>query len=272
MRTAEWINFLAFSFLTLLAWRRIAEPRRRIKVTLLGGIGLALTGISAGILPRALPPLAASVCRDWLPYILLLLFYWQAGQFYVRVDLAVQRRLEHLDQRLITAPVAWCARGAIGRGFLTVFESAYLFCYPALPLGLGALYILRRGREADHFWAVVLAATYFCYGLLPFIQTQPPRVRVKPGALVPQGAVRSLNLWVLRHASIQANTFPSAHVASSTACALVVLRVAPPVGWAFLVLAVCIALGAVAGRYHYTADVLLGAVVAVIASAVEARL
>ena len=76
------------------------------------------------------------------------------------------------------------------------------------------------------------------------------------------GALRLLNLWILRYASIQANTFPSAHVAASLAVSLALIRLLPVVGLAFLWLSVSIAAGTVVGRYHYAADALLGAVLA----------
>lgn len=50
------------------------------------------------------------------------------------------------------------------------------------------------------------------------------------------------------------NTFPGAHVASTMAASFVILRVAPTIGIAFLVVAISIAIGAVIGRYHYAAD------------------
>lgn len=76
MRTAEWINIVAFSSLTLLACaRRLDAPRRRRAIQL-GVTGLALTLVSAIAVPRALRTLPASAVRDWFPYPLLLLFYW----------------------------------------------------------------------------------------------------------------------------------------------------------------------------------------------------
>ena len=76
--------------------------------------------------------------------------------------------------------------------------------------------------------------------------------------------VRAFNLWILRQGSIHANTFPSAHVAITTAGALVLLDLAPLwVGVIFLWVALSIALGAVAGRYHYAADSILGVLLAV---------
>jgi membrane-associated phospholipid phosphatase len=80
------------------------------------------------------------------------------------------------------------------------------------------------------------------------------------------GKVRAFNLWILRRASIQANTFPSAHVAIATACALTMLQLCPLwVGLGFLAIAIGIALGAVTGRYHYAADAILGVAVALAA-------
>ena len=76
--------------------------------------------------------------------------------------------------------------------------------------------------------------------------------------------VRKLNLEVLNRGSIQAITFPSAHVASTMAVALVLTRFLPKTGAIFVVVAVSIALGAFLGRYHYFLDVALGAIEAVI--------
>jgi len=136
-----------------------------------------------------------------------------------------------------------------------------------VPMGLSALYLMRKGREADHFWAILLAATYACYLLVPYLQTWPPRLlREDWSRFLPSCKVRAFNLWILRYGSIHANTFPSAHAASSMACALTLLILAPAwVGMIFLWIAFSIALGAVAGRYHYAADAILGNLVALAA-------
>lgn len=59
-------------------------------------------------------------------------------------------------------------------------------------------------------------------------------------------------------------SFPSAHVASTVAVSLVLTRHLHIVGLCFLFVAGSIAVAAVAGRYHYALDVLLGAAVALI--------
>jgi len=83
------------------------DARRRIKIATLGVTGLTITALSAGVVPRMMAQLAASVIRDRIPYLLLLLAlagYWQAGQFFTGANLAVERRLERIDERMV-APV-----------------------------------------------------------------------------------------------------------------------------------------------------------------------
>jgi len=275
LRVSEWINLLAFSSFVLLAWhRRDLDPVRRAKINAIGAGGLATTIFAALILPRLVAPLGASVIRDWIPYLLLLMFYWQAGQFVTRADVEFEARLERLDRKLVAPLLDWCTRRRMGGWILAYLEFAYLSCYVSMPLGLGTLYVLRRARDADHFWTAVLLAAYVCYGMLPFLQTRPPRMLgEKWSSSLHPGKVRALNLWILRHASIHANTIPSAHVASTAACALILLRLGPLwVGLGFLFIAISIAAGAVAGRYHYAADAILGAIVALAAFLAETAL
>jgi membrane-associated phospholipid phosphatase len=62
-------------------------------------------------------------------------------------------------------------------------------------------------------------------------------------------------------------TFPSGHVAVSLACAAGVSTTSVEAGSVFAIAAAGIALGAVAGRYHYAIDAALGALVGAAASA-----
>ncbi len=228
----------------------------------MGLAGFALTLLSAN-LPQALSPLTRSVIRDWMPAPLMLLVYWQAGAFFVRVQPEFQRRLARLDEFLVAPILLSVTRSAAGRWLLAYLELAYLFCYPMIPFSMAAIYLLRMGAEADRFWSVVLPATYFCYAMVPFAQMLPPRLIDEPWrAALPESLLRALNLGILRHASIHANTFPSAHVAASISSALILTRLAPSVGLVFLWVAVSISFGAVWGRYHYAADAILGAAVA----------
>ena len=124
--------------------------------------------------------------------------YWQAGQFFTRVDTGIQEKLVQLDGRMVTPLLARLARDRAGRSILTGLEIAYLFCYPVMPMSLAALYLMRMGHEADYLWKIVLVSTYLCYCMLPFIQTHPPRKLAWANPVpLPKTKMRALNLWVL---------------------------------------------------------------------------
>jgi len=266
MRPPELIHVVVFTFFVLLAWIRPLPMRRRAKVTGFGIAGLAANLAAAFVLPGVAPPLATSVIRDWLPAALVLFVYWQAGEFFVKPDQSFQDYLLRLDARFAAPLLRFLARARAGAWVAACLELAYLLCYPMIPMSLGALYLLRLARYSDSFWIVVLISTYLSYGALPFLQTLPPRVLHEPWLPpLPRGPIRRFNLWILTNASIHANTFPSAHVAASTAAALVLASLAPwPVALLFAAIAAGITVGTFAGRYHYAADAVAGSLVAVV--------
>ncbi len=257
-RASEWIGLLVFAGYVVLAWRHRLDRVRQVKISAIGLAGTGITVFPALVLPMLGP--AARYARDWLPCLLLFLLYSQAGQFVTRADVALEIRLELLDRRWVAPWLRWCCERRIGVWFLACTEAAYCSYYLAIPLAVGALYWFGKQSEVDHFWTVVLLASLGSCGTLPFIQTRPPRmIGEKWSECLPCGKMRALNLWILRHGSIQANTIPSAHVAIASACAFVLLQAGT--GWVavcFLGIAVGIALGAVGGRYHYGADAVLG--------------
>jgi hypothetical protein len=266
MRAAEVVHIVVFTFFISLAWIRPLPPRRRAKVTEIGLAGLSVTIVAACLLPSVLPALAVSVSRDWLPATLVLLVYWQTGEFFVKVDQRFQNHLEQIDERMVAPLLHWLSHRRIGVSICTCLEVAYLLCYPMIPMSMGTLYLLRLARYADSFWTVVLVSTYLSYGVLPFVQTLPPRMLVEPWLEpLPPNPVRRFNLWILQHASIHANTFPSAHVAVSVGAALVLTSLAPlPTGLVFSVVAMGITVGTFVGRYHFLADAVAGTAIALI--------
>jgi membrane-associated phospholipid phosphatase len=139
-------------------------------------------------------------------------------------------------------------------------EIAYFFCYPLVPMGVGVLYLAHMRGYTDAFWAIVLPPTYLCYAMIPFFPTLPPWL-VGGDRTAARGTdgVRAANFFILRHLSIKANTFPSAHVAASIAAALALLGFVPAAGFIFLWIAISIAISTIAGRYHYALDALTGA-------------
>jgi membrane-associated phospholipid phosphatase len=275
VRIAEVLQSGFAVLLAVTAWLpalRSLPARRRFRITALAAFVVFADALACAT-PWFLPSDASATLRDWLPVVLMLVPYWQTGQFFRGPNPKVQRWLLRIDLRWIgrTAARSGTARTRLG----LALEIAYVFCYPFVPLGLAALYIGGRRTHADFFWLVVLIATYLCYAITPFFPAMPPRDGTKsaPGVLTPAtGAIdlsagpqnhgRRFNRWIQEWGSIHAISFPSAHVASTLAVSLVLLRWMPVTGPCFLAGAVLIAVAAVAGRYHYLLDVLLGAAVA----------
>ena len=100
MRAAAWINLVFFCSFMALAWLRPLTKRRRVKASILGTVALSAT-LVVQWLHVVLPPLAVSVIRDWLPAGLLLVAYWQAGQFFARPNQAFQAQLLRFDAKLL---------------------------------------------------------------------------------------------------------------------------------------------------------------------------
>src|SRR5580704_5195863 len=264
MRVAEWIEVAFFSILVLAAWRFPLARRRRLRVTAFATLAIAAI-LAARFMSYFGSPRFSHVVRDWLPAALLLVPYWQVGEFFTEPKQSVQARLAAFDVSFFKAVNIQPAKASIGPLQALYLELAYLMVYPLIPLGIATLYIACMHHNSDYYWVVVLLATYTCFAITPFVPALPPRVLTGYHTFViSPNSLQTLNRWVLRRGSIQAITFPSAHVASSSAAALVLLRFEPRVGLIFLWAAISIAVATVVGGYHYTADVLFALLVAVV--------
>ena len=139
-------------------------------------------------------------------------------------------------------------------------EFAYAGVYPLIPLALLLHFMFSPSPDADRFWTVVLVTDFICFGMLPLLQTRPPRnLEAEPPW---RASLRRLNLNILNRASIGMNTVPSGHAAEALAAALLVMDAPPMVVVGMLFFALSISAGAVFGRYHYAIDAAAGWVVA----------
>jgi hypothetical protein len=135
-----------------------------------------------------------------------------------------------------------------------------------VPAGYLVFAVSGHSALADQYWTAVLGAEMASYGMLPWIQTRPPRRIQDDGPFNRrQLSVRTLNLFILGRGSIQVNTIPSGHAAGAVAIALSVVGVLPTAGTIFLFLAGAILVASVIGRYHYAMDAILGATMGIIA-------
>jgi membrane-associated phospholipid phosphatase len=221
---------------------------------------LALAGAAAGLAVAA----GASVARhpllqDWLiPPLALLIGYWTSGLLFVAPMPRIERSLQAIDRALEIRRTA----AAVPTALAEILECSYAAVYLVIPIALAIHLVATNGADADRFWTVILVTDYVCFGMLPWIQTRPPR------ALEPEppwrARFRAVNLRLLGTMSIQANTFPSGHAAEALAAALLVIGAGPLAVSALLVMAVAISAGAVLGRYHYATDAFAGWAVAAI--------
>ena len=151
-----------------------------------------------------------------------------------------------------------------GRFARLSMEWAYMLCYPLVPLGLATLYIAGLRQTAGTFWFFVLVPASLCYAITPFVPALPPRALESGRMASSSSKSRVFNLWILKHGSIHAISFPSAHVASALGVSLVLFYYFPLAGAIFLTISFWIAVAAVVGRYHYAIDVVLGAVMTLV--------
>ena len=248
MRASESICVLILFLFILLGLIRPLDLQRRFRVIGLGIAGILLVGLGT----------SHPMIRDWVPSLILLFVYWQGGSFFSQPHEKLQAYLLRMDQLLLAKwPDLNNSRQDAQGGRSNVYwEIAYFFCYPLVPGAIAVLYALNLRGSVDFFWTVVLPPTFLCHLIVSFYQTYPPWKFLDPKS--PPGTIRRLNFLVIRHASIQLNTFPSAHVAASMAAAFAMLYLHPLVGIAFVFLAISITAATVIGRYHYAADALLG--------------
>lgn len=250
MLAFESLTIAYFSLLAAAALLSRAAPRRIGRVaTLAGGIAAAVVVVSLAV------PLAV---RVWLPHVYLVAGYWLPAL------LVPPDATSTFEGWLARTDAYWRRPLSVPRWLVTLLEGCYLACYPAVPVAFATMWLMGGLSDADRFWSAVLAAGFACYAGLPWLVSRPPWVLTTTPAVAPDRGrhpIMSLNQSVLRRVSHQFVTFPSGHVAVSSASALSLLSVFPIGGGLMGMLAAGIAFGAVAGGYHYRLDVIAGALV-----------
>jgi membrane-associated phospholipid phosphatase len=258
----EWIVVVYTAYFAIVAWTRGYSAAVKY-----GSVAALISAFALVILPAPIKSWQIAV-HDWLPLVVLLAGYRLSGLFFVAPMRSLEERMLAFDRRVFDAvglaPSHWMHAPALR----AALELAYVLVYAMVPLGVVALHLSGASDQLPRYWAVVLAACFTSYAMLPWLQTRPPRVLealLAPDARNPpadRAPFRRLNLAILRRTSNQVNTLPSGHVAAALAVALMVLASAPAAGLAFLALTVAIAIATVIGRYHYIVDTVTGLSVA----------
>ncbi|MGO9272758.1 MAG: phosphatase PAP2 family protein [Terriglobia bacterium] len=222
--------------------------------------------------------------RNWFPALMIILAFREAGALCLPdTNYHLDQLFEGWDLVLLHSRLVLGVLNHTAPWIQHYFEFCYLLCYPMVPLGFAALLLGMRRRERrgsggsteraiDRFWTTVLLAALATYALFPFFPSTPPRVLYHdlPGPAVAP-VLRNLNFWILGNYGIPSSVFPSGHVAAVTATALAVRAELPRLGIVFLVAAASITAATVYGRYHYTADAVVGALIATAAFFIARR-
>jgi membrane-associated phospholipid phosphatase len=201
--------------------------------------------------------------RLWLPFLYIPLGYW------IPVPLVPSHRGGAFEKWLVRSDEA--LRGlarTLPRWLTYAVEVGYLTCFPLIPISFAFTWITGTAEDVARFWTAVLIAGYTCYATLPWLVSRPPRLLEGVPAPAEPSSVRGANVFVLGRVSHHLNTFPSGHVAVTMAAAFSAGAVSPVAGIVLGVFATGVALGAVAGRYHYVIDVLLGVALGIVATAI----
>jgi membrane-associated phospholipid phosphatase len=252
VRSSEWVAFTYFSYLAIVCWLRPVPTRQRLSVT---AVSAALAAAIVVLAPATPPYL-----RDWLPFVYVAFGYYVTGWVFIEPSRTLEQWLLAWDHRLFGDPTT---RFASWPGWLVGFlDIVYMCLFLFLPAGLAALMLAGHGAQTNHYWTMVLLADLGAFAPLSVFQTRPPWA-LEPRAQLGGGPVRWLAERMVRSTTICVNTFPSGHVAVSFAIAFAVFPSMPLTGSLLLVLAVCISVACVVGRYHYAVDVVAGLALAV---------
>ena len=245
---SEGIAIAYFGYLAAAAWLRPVARQRRLVL-------LALA-IAAIVVIPGLARFGYPMVRAWAPAAYILVGYYASAYVFIAPSTALEAWLMAWDWRLLGDPATRFASWP--RPLLAFLEIIYLGCFLLVGAGFLVLALSRHAASADSFWTLVVAAEFGSFAPLAFIQTRPPWALERKPVLADR-RVHELAVGMTDRFTIRVNTFPSGHVAGSLATAIAVGSVMPRTGAVFFVLAVCIAIATVVGRYHYIVDGIAGA-------------
>jgi len=218
----------------------------------------ACGGAAVGLLLAALGILVDAFWAQHvvLPPVVLLVAYWSSGFLWVAPMERAERFFLESDLRLRIPQIA----ARLPRGVTEVLELAYAGVYPLVPVALALHLAYDADPDADRFWTAILVTDFICFGMLPWVQTRPPRTLEDHPPW--RSSFRAFNVKLLGETSIGVNTVPSGHAAEALAAALLVPDAPLPVLLLMWVMALAVTGGAVFGRYHFAIDALAGWAVA----------
>jgi membrane-associated phospholipid phosphatase len=256
------VNLAALSVLTvvtLLLWRRLADPGEFLLRFSLMGVFLAVV-VFLTQLPKPLPK-ALQVALDFYPAAFIPFVYESLGPLIAaargraRDDLliAADRAILGDDVTIILQPFVRPCLAA----FLYVAYSTYYF----LPIVLGAALWRKSRPEARRFIFTLTVCFYVSYAGYFTIPAYGPRTALADRHTVPLNAnavARAIDRTINQLEKTKLDAFPSGHTMITVAVLIVAWRRARKVFWFLLPVALMLIFSTMYCRYHYVVDVLGG--------------
>jgi membrane-associated phospholipid phosphatase len=163
-----------------------------------------------------------------------------------------------------------------------IFYASY-FSYYVMVAGIGIALLMRNRQQFFHFVSVVSFLFYICYTIYIILPVIGPRVffheidgYVLPAEYQALAGVQSypeavragvffkIMAWIYSVFEAPGSAMPSSHVAVALCTLYFSFLYLPKIRWVHLVMTVLLCLSVVYCRYHYTLDVVGGAVTAAV--------
>jgi membrane-associated phospholipid phosphatase len=266
LRPLEAVNLAALGVLvalTLLLWRRLADPGDVLLRFALMGAFLAITVFLAQRVDRL--PKALRVAVDFYPAAFIPFVYESLG---VLIAAARGRPRDDLliaaDRALLGGDVTVLLQPFVRPGLAAFFYVAYSTYY-FLPIILGAALWRRSVPEARRFIFTLSVCFYVSYAGYFTIPAYGPRTALAALHTVPLNThpiarVIDRTINQLEHTKLDA--FPSGHTMITVAVLIVAWKRARKLFWWLLPVASLLIFSTMYCRYHYLVDVLAGIVLA----------
>ena len=266
LRPLEAVNLAALGVLatlTLLVWRRLADPGELLLRFALMGAFLAVI-VFLTQLPRPLP-MALRIAIDFYPAAFIPFIYESLG------PLISAARGPACDDLLIAADRAILGGDAtvLLQPFVTPFLASFLYAayatYYFLPLVLGGYLWSHDVGTARRYIFTLSVCFYVSYAGYFTIPAYGPRTALADRNRVPletSAVARAISQTIneLEHTKLDA--FPSGHTMIATAVLVVAWRRYRRLFWYLAPIATLLIVSTVYCRYHYVVDVLAGIVLA----------
>jgi membrane-associated phospholipid phosphatase len=209
--------------------------------------------------------------HDWLPAIFLISVFEEVSFLSFALRSGWQNvHIDALEALLFALPPALWMHGRAAAWLVQFLEFGYFAFYPLYPVVGGIFWGWReRPPFANAFRRLTDAASvgyvicYTTYLLFP-VRSPANSVGVQQFSGAPKGLFHNLVGLIQNHAGVRGNAFPSAHIMLAFVVLVFAYRFLPRLApWLlFPILLMCV--GAVYDGYHYTSDVIAGALLGIV--------